>query len=161
MWKEIDGFENYEVSTEGTVRNKKYNRLLTPSPGAGGYLRVNLRKDKKSYQHYVHRLVASAFLEGEGEVNHLDGDRTNNKVDNLEWTTHQENVNHAFEVLQRAPSRGAVKVLVVYTDGTEKIFDGIKQCAEYYNIDCATIRDYVNHKLTKHRGIQANFYYIK
>lgn len=161
MWKEIEGFENYEVSTEGEVRNKKYNRLLSPSPGAGGYLRVNLRKDKKSYQHYIHRLVASAFLEGEGEVNHLDGNRTNNRVDNLEWTTHQENVNHAFEILHRIPSRGAVKVLVVYTDGTEKTFDGIKQCAEYYNIDSATIRDYVNHKLTKHRGIQANFYYIK
>ena len=49
MWKTIQDFENYEVSDSGEVRNIKYNRLLTPSPGAGGYLRVNLRRDSKSY----------------------------------------------------------------------------------------------------------------
>lgn len=89
MWKPIEGFDNYEVSDAGEVRNTKYNRLLTPSQGPGGYLRVNLRKDKKSYHQYVHRLVASAFLMGEGEVNHLNGNRADNRVENLEWTTHQ------------------------------------------------------------------------
>lgn len=153
MWKDIEGFDNYEVSTEGEVRNKKYNRLLTPSPGAGGYLRVNLRKDKKSYPYYIHRLVALAFLEGEGEVNHIDGNRTNNKVENLEWTTHQQNVQHAFTVLHRTPSRGEKGVRVVYTDGTEKIFNSTTECALYYNIDRGTIRDYVKYKLTKHRQI--------
>ena len=153
MWKDIEGFDNYEVSTEGEVRNKKYNRLLTPSPGAGGYLRVNLRRDKKSYPYYIHRLVALAFLEGEGEVNHIDGNRTNNKVENLEWTTHQQNVQHAFTVLHRTPGRKEKGVRVVYTDGTEKIFSSTKECALYYNIDRGTIRDYVKYKLTQHRQI--------
>ena len=160
MWKPIKDFENYEVSDTGEVRNVKFNRLLTPSPGAGGYMRVQLRKDKQSYQRYVHRLVAEAFLEGEGEVNHIDGDRTNNKADNLEWTTHQQNVQHAFEVLNRAPSRGRVGIRVEYIAGDVKTFDTIKECADYYGVDTKTIRDYVSHKLTPHRKVQANFYYI-
>lgn len=92
MWQVIKDFENYSVSTLGEVRNNKTGRILTPSPGVSGYLRVNLRKNKTSYSRYVHRLVAEAFLEGEGEVNHLDGNRANNAVENLEWTSHQENV---------------------------------------------------------------------
>ena len=160
MWKPIKDFENYEVSDVGEVRNVKFNRLLTPSPSAGGYMRVQLRKNKQSYQRYVHRLVAEAFLEGEGEVNHIDGDRTNNKANNLEWTTHQQNVQHAFEVLNRTPSRGRVGVRVEYITGEVKTFEGIKECADYYDVDTKTIRDYVSHKLTPHRKVQANFYYI-
>ena len=161
MWQVIKDFENYSVSTLGEIRNNKTGRILTPSPGAGGYLRVNLRKDKTSYPRYVHRLVAEAFLEGEGEVNHLDGNRANNTVENLEWTSHQENVQYSFDVLDREPARGKVGVRAEYVDGTIKEFSTIKECAQYYNIDPGTIRDYVNHRLTKHRQIQANFYYIK
>ena len=161
MWQIIKDFENYSVSTLGEVRNNKTGRILVPSPSGGGYLRVNLRKDKTSYQRYVHRLVAEAFLEGSGEVNHLDGDRTNNAVENLEWTTHQQNVQYSFDVLGRTSPRGRVGVRAVYVDGTIKEFPSIKECAQYYNIDPGTIRDYVNHKLTKHRQIQANFFYIK
>ena len=88
MWKIIQGFENYSVSSEGEVRNNKTGKILSPSPSAGGYLKVNLRKNKTSYSRYVHRLVAENFLEGEGEVNHLDGNRQNNILENLEWTSH-------------------------------------------------------------------------
>lgn len=161
MWQVIKDFENYSVSTLGEIRNNKTGRMLTPSPGAGGYLRVNLRKDKTSYQRYVHRLVAEAFLEGEGEVNHLDGNRANNTLANLEWVSHQENIRHSFDVLNREPGRGRVGVRVEYVDGTIKEFSTVKECSQYYNIDPGTIRDYVNHRLTKHRQIQANFYYIK
>ena len=161
MWQVIKDFENYSVSTLGEIRNNKTGRILTPSPGAGGYLRVNLRKDKTSYQRYVHRLVAEAFLEGEGEVNHLDGNRANNVVDNLEWTTHQQNVKYSFDILKRKPPREGIKVKVVYLTGEEKEFDSVKECADFYNVDQRTIRDYIEHKLTKYRQVQANFYYIK
>ena len=161
MWKIIQGFENYSVSSQGEVRNNKTGRVLSPSPSAGGYLRVNLRKDKISHSRYVHRLVAENFLEGEGEVNHLDGNRQNNKLENLEWTSHQQNVKYSFDVLDRAPSRGRVGIKVVYPDGEEKIFSTIVECAQYYNLDTKTIRDYVAFKLSKRRKIQANFYYIR
>lgn len=160
MWKPIKDFENYEVSDAGEVRNVKFNRLLTPSPGAGGYMRVQLRKDKQSYQRYVHRLVAEAFLEGEGEVNHIDGDRTNNKADNLEWVTHQQNIQHSYDVLHRPPARGGKTIRVVYTNGEVMEFESVKDCANYYGVDATTIRDYADHALTKYRKIQANFYYI-
>jgi hypothetical protein len=160
MWKTIEGFDNYEVSDAGEVRNTKYNRLLTPSQGAGGYLRVNLRKDKKSHQQYVHRLVASAFLEGEGEVNHLNGNRADNRVENLEWTSHQQNIQHAHTVLNRTPSRGRVRIRVEHINGEVYEFNTVKECAAHYQVDVTTIRDYIEHKLTPHRKVQANFYYI-
>lgn len=160
MWKPIKDFENYEVSDAGEVRNVKFNRLLTPSPSAGGYMRVQLRKDKQSYQRYVHRLVAEAFLEGEGEVNHLNGNRADNRAENLEWTSHQKNIQHSYNVLNRTPVRGRVGVRVEYTTGEVKTFDTIKECANYFGVDVTTIRDYTLHKLTPHRKVQANFYYI-
>lgn len=160
MWKTIQDFENYEVSDSGEVRNTKYNRLLTPSPGAGGYLRVNLRRDNKSYQKYIHRLVAEAFLEGEGEVNHLDGNRTNNNVNNLEWTTHAKNVQHAFDVLHRKPPRQTRGVRVEYLNGLIIEFSSVKECAIYYKVDSKTIHDYIEYKLSPRRKVQANFYYI-
>ena len=153
MWKTIENFENYEVSTEGEVRNIKYNRLLTPSPGAGGYLRVNLRKNNKSYAKYVHRLVATAFLQGEGEVNHLDGNRTNNNVNNLEWTTHSENVKYSFDVLHRKPPRESKQIRVEYVDGTIIEFNSVKECANYYNVDNKTIHDYIRYKLSPQRMV--------
>lgn len=160
MWKPIKDFENYEVSDAGEIRNVKFNRLLTPSPGAGGYMRVQLRRDKQSYQRYIHRLVAEAFLEGEGEVNHLDGNRANNNVSNLEWTTHAKNVQHAFDVLHRKPPRETRGIRVEYLNGTIMEFSSVKECATYYKVDNKTIHDYIKYSLSPLRMIQANFYYI-
>lgn len=71
---------------------------LRPRQIGAGYLAVGSKEQGVKRTHYVHRLVAEAFL-GEpvdaNEVNHLDGDKTNNKVENLEWTTHSSNLQHA------------------------------------------------------------------
>lgn len=159
MWKTIQNFENYEISDEGQVRNIKTKRILKPS-SVNGYLKVTLRKNNKGYSKYLHRLVAEAFLEGEGEVNHKDGNRANNSIENLEWVTHRENIQHSFSTLGRTPPRGRVQVCVQYFDGTKKEFSSIKDCAKYYNVDTTTIRDYIAHKPSPHRKVQAYFYYI-
>lgn len=104
-WKPVANFEGlYEVSDLGRVRRvagfqAKVARFLKHRPSHVGYPRVNLCKDGKHKDTYVHRLVAFTFLgkcpEGY-EVNHIDGDKNNNRVTNLEYITRKANMAHAF-----------------------------------------------------------------
>jgi hypothetical protein len=98
-WKAIKGFEGiYEVSNFGRVKRvKKYghdgSHILKPSPVKDGYLMVDLRNKKIRKMAQVHRLVLSAFVgDSELECNHKDYDRKNNKLENLEYSTREENV---------------------------------------------------------------------
>ena len=95
VWKDIEGYDKYEVSTLGNVRNKNTGRILK-SANKGGYLCVGLsNKVTKTYQ--VHRLVALAFIpnpENKPQVNHKDKNGLNNKLSNLEWNTIEENNKH-------------------------------------------------------------------
>ena len=87
----IDGFDNYEVSNYGNVRNKTTNKILKPQINHDGYSRVELKRNEILS---VHRLVASAFLlnpENKKCVDHIDNNRQNNEVFNLRWATNQEN----------------------------------------------------------------------
>jgi hypothetical protein len=94
-WKNIEGFEAYEVSDMGNVRRD--NRLLKGRPTKNGYLVVALSINSKYKNHYIHRLVATAFLDKVGRVvNHIDGVKTNNNSSNLEWTTYSKNTIHAY-----------------------------------------------------------------
>ena len=94
LWKKIDGFPSYSVSTEGNVRNDDTLRLLHGVDNCVGYFRVRLRNKEKKKSFYIHRLVAKAFIANELNkpcVNHIDNNPANNHVENLEWCTKQEN----------------------------------------------------------------------
>ena len=95
-WLTIVEHPDYEVSNKGRVRNKRNGRVLKPMPNRdGGYYRVAL--NGKCY--YIHRLVAGAFFDGDHhniDVNHIDGNKSNNELPNLEWCTRKENIHHAW-----------------------------------------------------------------
>lgn len=100
-WKPIKGYVGqYDVSDTGLVFSHKTNRLLDCGLTTHGYRRVVLTTGHKSSFKHVHRLVAEAFIPNPDnlpQVNHKDGNRLNNRADNLEWCTHSENIQHAYD----------------------------------------------------------------
>lgn len=117
-WRAVVGYEGtYEVSNTGLVRSLDRivsgrwglvpykGKQLKPSTNSKGYLQVMLSKGGKSKTYKVHRLVAISFLPNplsKPQVNHLDGDPSNNLVSNLEWSTCSENIKHSFEKLGKS-----------------------------------------------------------
>jgi hypothetical protein len=112
VWKKIEGFENYEISTFGNVRGlpiitkfgiatKKYPlRFIKKWNDKKGYLYVTLINNGKKKNLLIHRLVCSAFLENKhckAQVNHKNGIKSDNNIENLEWCTAKENLKHAVD----------------------------------------------------------------
>lgn len=104
IWKDVPGYEGlYQVSNIGNVRSLKWNhsnqtRLLTPFNN-GGYARIGFRQNGILKNYLVHVLVAKAFIpnpHNKPSVNHIDGNKLNNTVQNLEWVTYSENTRHAI-----------------------------------------------------------------
>jgi hypothetical protein len=98
LWKPWPKNPTYYVSTHGRVRSPRKILTLTTHHSNGGYLRVYVGGGKKNQkQEYVHRMVAETFLpniDNKPQVNHLDSDRSNNNIENLEWVTASENAQH-------------------------------------------------------------------
>ena len=117
IWKTAvyDGevYDNYQVSNWGRIMSLNYRNtgkaeLMNPGTNTDGYFKVNLRKNGKRKMCYVHRLIAQTFIpnpENKPEVNHIDEDKTNNKVDNLEWKWHKDNINHGTHNERSAKAR--------------------------------------------------------
>lgn len=97
-WKEIKGYERYRVSDEGVVFSTISNQIKKSFKDKKGYMRVQAYKEGKPYTFKVHRLVAQHFIpnfDNKPQINHKDGDKTNNHWMNLEWITNKENYEHA------------------------------------------------------------------
>lgn len=190
VWKDIVGFEGrYEVSNLGRVRSlerivtygdrfhtidgkiKKQTLKKRKIKGSytyadDGYLIVSLYKNNKGNLRYVHRLVAESFIpntENKDTVNHIDGNKKNNILENLEWATHKENINHAIETgLSTLEHLGTLKN---EQSVTVKKYDlKMNFIAEYPSMRAAErINDMANGSVSKaiKKGWQSNGYYWK
>ena len=100
-WKQIKDFPNYYISNMGNVKsNTKFNKVLKQYKTIGNYLSVTLYNNGIAKKKVVHRLVATHFIDNPNnlpEVNHIDGNKHNNKADNLEWCTSKYNQIHAIK----------------------------------------------------------------
>lgn len=150
-WKYIVGFEgHYKISNHGDVLSTKRvrNKVLKNRINSYGYHHVYLSKDGKQFERLVHRLVMQHFSNDTPKetVNHIDGNKTNNHIDNLEWATRSEQMIHAYKHNLKKPSLHAVRVL---TDEEAKEIRSlyVPHCKQYgmialakkYNVSNSTI----------------------
>ena len=171
IWKDVVGYENiYEVSNLGRIRTNKNKTTYTERHGIRHWkqrilkqkfqqrvrsdkydARVILWKDGKEKTFLVSRLVAMSFINNPynlPQVNHIDGEPTNNNVKNLEWCTEEYNVNHAFD---NELVKTAIKVkLINKNTGEEKIFSSMSKASQFMNKNVG----YINCQLK--RGMSEN-----
>ncbi len=147
-WRDVVEFEDlYEVSNLGRVRNKETKHILKPETKLNGYIEYHLSKYGRDWKRRAHKLVLEAFTGKHPglEVNHIDHDKGNNRLDNLEWCTHAENV-HKAAALGFGRYGDPKRVLVVETG---QIFDTAGDAAEEL---------FGNRKLYNHINQQINGY---
>ena len=134
IWKDIEGYKNlYQISSNGEIRRiKPKNRILEQSISNSGYKRITLCKDGKTKIFSVHRLVAEAFIKNtynKPTVNHIDGNKSNNNVKNLEWATRSEQEKWKYKLGYINPKSKKVKCLE-----TNQIFDSLRKADEYFHV---------------------------
>lgn len=162
IWKDVVGYEGkYRVSNMGEVMSIINNpHLMTRSLSSSGYLIVTLSNNGAVRHENVHAVVANAFVEnkdGKPWINHIDGNKLNNRADNLEWVTPRENHNHAVKLgLKPARPMGKARsfpVLQFDTDGSFiKEWKNRAEAAKYYNCHPDSIRHCIRGKVKTCKG---------
>lgn len=136
VWKEvtIEGYEHYLVSNKSRIWNSRTNNFIKGCNDRG-YKRIHLCDNGRVYVTGLHRLVALAFIpnpDNKPQVNHIDGNPSNNCIDNLEWVTNQENVQHAWDTGLNTKQTGVKSERVL--KNLEKIEQMLLEGRTYYFI---------------------------
>lgn len=173
IWKDAVGWEGeYEVSNIGRVRSKsryvkqnywREGKILITCISKLGYEQVPLRTKRMSKNTSIHRLVAQAFIpnpENKPEVNHLDNNRSNNKVENLEWVTKSENLQYSYKTKGRdnvnymkgeqvkaakLKEKDIIEIRKMYAENIK-----IKEISEIYKVGISAIHNIITRKRWKH-----------
>lgn len=164
-WREVPGSNgDYLVSRDGRIKSLKANRpvILKPRINHDGYVWYILQINKKPHSLRAHRIVAETFIpnpENKSTVNHKDGNKKNNCVENLEWATREEQMQHAYQHALKKPVRGVLQGNHVLTEeevreirriykGHDKKY-GMIPLAKKYNVSISTINKCVGRRSYK------------
>ena len=165
--KQIDGF-NYSISCDGEVKNIKSGKVIKGILNNDGYRQVNLYTSPFKYKtKRVHRLIAEAFIpnpENKGTVNHINGIRNDNRLDNLEWATIGEQIQHSYTSLNRKAaflgkfgkdnptSKPVVGTNII--SGLVINFNSGREAAKYLNVDPATVNNVLRGKYNQYKSFK-------
>lgn len=169
IWKPVVGYEGiYEVSSLGRVKScertiirsngREINfpdKIMKPSINHKGYLIIDLRKNGKRSGGFVHRLVGKAFIDNplnKEQINHKNGNKTDNRVQNLEWVTNQENMAHAYKFLGRTNKDASESRKRV----VEQLSDDLSVISVFSSIQEAFDKTGINNISAVCRGIRPN-----
>ena len=168
IWKPIEG-TRYEVSNTGKIRSLDYKRSgkireLKPAADPKGYMKTMLLINGKNKTVKVHRLVAKAFIPNPDnlpQVNHKDGDKRNNCVENLEWITNYDNAHHAMEnglfknsleATRKSNEKRKKPVIAIDEQGNQFIFESQNEASRQLNINRRRIQNALKGVKTKVGG---------
>lgn len=165
IWKKVNGVENYEVSNTGKV--KRLDTIVTRSDGQSyvllgrilkqenlkrGYKRITFCNNNITSRMSVHRIVAINFIDNPDNkpcVNHIDGNTSNNTVENLEWCTYSENEKHSYSILNKLNNNRKLNsedVLNIKNSACFGVNGNIKDLAFTYSVDVSTIYNILKNK---------------
>ena len=157
VWIPLKDFPLYEVNQYGEGRNRKTKHIKQPQKDAWGYHQVKLSQGKRNSAHSktIHRLVADAFYDGDHsdlQVNHIDGNKTNNYIANLEFVTGSKNVKHAYDTGIRKPSGGRGPIRKIKIVETGQVFENMADCARFINGDSGNISRCIRDQTKSYKG---------
>jgi hypothetical protein len=150
IWKDIVGYESlYQISNLGRVKSIANGKdLIMNGTVNKGYIRVVLSKDSKPKLHFVHRLVLYAFAtnpKNKKTINHINGLKADNRLDNLEWATHTENNQHAIQNGLNNNKGGKCHLSkIVLNTQTGIFYDCIKDAAKTTNFNLHSVYNQVS-----------------
>lgn len=149
-WKQVQGYENYEISNQGRIRNRA-GHILKPYTKPDGYVCIKLSKNDIRKHFRIHRLVAQAFIpnpENKEFVDHINGIRNDNRVENLRWCTRSENNNFELARKHNSESKKNSEKLIALANARKKkvrcieldiVFDSITEAGEKTGVNFRNI----------------------
>lgn len=177
-WTPVFDNENYEVSMLGEVRRSDTHKVLKQKMTKDGYMRINLSDNGIRKTRQVHRLVLQTFVEchdpNNMQVNHIDGNKTNNEITNLEWVTGKENTRHAYASGLAKPNMNNLKrrekgykstlkgrkiphpnahnKKPIMINETKDKYESIKECSDKTGLSSKKIQDVLAGRRKSHHG---------
>lgn len=149
QWKQIEGYPHLFISTKGRIYTKTYDRFLKPYVTNRGYLNIGLNKDKVIKTTGIHRLVAKAFIPNPDNlpaVDHIDGNKLNNNVENLQWISYSDNTRKAYKGKDFRPKH-------VICIETGKVYKSIKAANRDLHIPEAVLSAVVRGEYPSYHGL--------
>jgi len=143
IFKKLKNYPNYSISNFGNIINDNNGRLLKIRL-SNGYNRVRLYDKNVGKNYFVHRLVAEYFLpnpDNKPQINHIDGNKLNNHISNLEWNTHSENQLHRVNILNKG-----VKKISLIKDNMIYSFNSIAECGLKLHLNSGNLSRLLNGK---------------